>query len=133
MRSNTLFLALLAAAFATTTAFAQQKSDDMKGMDMKAMEAKGSHPQGDMAGMDMGKKSSATQGTHQAKGTVKKVDQKLATVTLAHEPISSLSWPAMTMSFKVKDKALLTKFAAGKQVDVEFEKQGEDYVIKKVK
>lgn len=54
-------------------------------------------------------------------------------MTLAHDPVASLNWPAMTMSFKVKDKGLLPKLVAGKRVDVEFVQEGEDYVVKSVK
>ena len=108
---------------ATATAFAQQKMDDMKGMDM-----------GNMKGMDMDKKSSAsTPAIHLANATVKKVDEKASTVTLAHGPIASLNWPAMTMSFKVKDKVLLKNLSVDKRVAVQFVKEGEDYVVTSVK
>ncbi len=105
-----------AAAFAATGAFAQQKMDDMKGM-------------------DMGKKPSAEakQATHKAKAVVKKADNKGGTVTLVHEPVASLNWPSMTMNFKVKDKMLWSKLGDGKKVDVEFVKEGDDYVVTKVK
>ncbi|WP_332700743.1 copper-binding protein [Devosia sp.] len=49
-------------------------------------------------------------------GVVKKVDVKAGTVTLAHDPIKALNWPAMTMPFKVSDKALLAKAAVGSKV-----------------
>jgi Cu/Ag efflux protein CusF len=39
----------------------------------------------------------------------------------------------MTMSFAVKDKALLNKLAVDKKVEVEFVQQGKDYVITGVK
>ena len=39
----------------------------------------------------------------------------------------------MSMSFSVKDKALLDKPAVGKKVDVEFTQHGSDYVITSVK
>ena len=39
----------------------------------------------------------------------------------------------MTMNFKVKDKALMKKLKDGKKVDVEFVKDGDDYVVTKVK
>ncbi|MBI2770413.1 MAG: copper-binding protein [Burkholderiales bacterium] len=105
-----------ACAFAAAGAFAQQKMDDIKGM-------------------DMGKKPSveAKQATHKAKATVKKADNKAGTVTLAHEPVESLNWPSMTMNFKVKDKMLWSKLGDGKKVDVEFVKDGDDYVVTKVK
>ena len=70
---------------------------------------------------------------HQATGVVKKVDAKAGTVTLAHDPVKSLKWPAMTMGFTVKDKALLDKLAVDKKVEFEFVQQGKDNVITSVK
>lgn len=70
---------------------------------------------------------------HQATGVVKKVDPKAGTVTLAHDPVKSLKWPAMTMGFTVKDKALLEKLPPGKKIEFEFVQQGKDYVITGVK
>ena len=70
---------------------------------------------------------------HQATGTVKKVDPAKGVVTLAHEPVKSLKWPAMTMGFTVKDKALLDKLQPGKKVEFEFVQQGKDYVVTGVK
>lgn len=108
------------AAFVTSAPAVLAQSGDMKGMDMK--------------GMDMGKKPAAgTQAAHKAIGVVKKVDPKAGTVTLAHDPVKSLNWPAMTMSFMVKDKALLDKLAANKKVEFEFVQEGKDNVITGVK
>jgi Cu(I)/Ag(I) efflux system protein CusF len=60
---------------------------------------------------------------------VKKVDAKAGTVTIAHEPVKSMNWPAMNMTFQMQDKSMLDKFAEGKKVEVEFEQRGKDYVI----
>jgi len=49
-------------------------------------------------------------------GVVKAVDVKAATVTIAHEPIEAIGWPAMTMPFKVTSPALLDKVAVGRKV-----------------
>jgi len=49
-------------------------------------------------------------------GVVKSVDAKAGAITLAHEPIKALNWPAMTMPFKVSDKALLEKAAVGSKI-----------------
>jgi len=70
---------------------------------------------------------------HQATGVVKSVDRAKSTVMLAHDPVKSLNWPAMTMPFTIKDKALLEKLPAGKKVQFEFVQQGKDYVITNVK
>jgi len=82
-------------------------------------------------GMDMekdsGGKSQAK--THKGTGTVTKVDPAGSKVTIAHGPVQTLKWPAMTMTFGVKDKALLGKLSSGKKVEFEFVKQGSEYVI----
>lgn len=41
--------------------------------------------------------------THSGTGTVTAVDGAAGTVTLAHEPVASANWPAMTMTFKLAD------------------------------
>ena len=38
------------------------------------------------------------------------------TVTLAHDPIKALNWPAMVMPFKVADKALLGQMKVGAKI-----------------
>ena len=93
---------------------------DMKGMDMK-----------DMSPSVMAKDAKSAK--HIARGTVKSVDAKAGTVTLDHEAVKSMKWPAMTMTFKVQDKALLDKLGAGKKVEAEFEQRGKDYVITTVR
>lgn len=99
----------------TGSALAQGKMDDMKGMDMAKKPATGAQ------------KSNTTT------GVVKKVDPKAGTVTLAHEAVKSLNWPAMTMSFKVKDKMLFDKLPVDKKVEFEFVQEGKDYVVISVK
>lgn len=54
-------------------------------------------------------------------------------VTIAHEPINSLNWPAMTMGFKVKGPMLLGKPAQGRKVTFEFVREGDDYVVTSLK
>ena len=96
------------------------QSGSMKGVDMKDM---------DMKGMDKGADKKSESKTHKGIGTVKKVDLTGGKVTLAHGPIQSLKWPAMTMSFTVKNKALLGNLSQDKKVEFEFVQQGSDYVI----
>jgi Cu(I)/Ag(I) efflux system protein CusF len=114
-----LILALSAPAFATAQS-GGMKDRDMKGMDMKGMDNK---PQAqDSKAM-----------IHQMNAVVKDVDIANGKVTLAHEPVKSLDWPAMTMGFSVKDKTLFEKLVTGKKVKVEFMQQGSDYVVTAVK
>ena len=93
--------------------------------DMKDMEMK------DMSPTRMSRDDKTTR--HVAKGTVKSGNASGGSVTLAHDPVKSLNWPAMTMAFKVRDKVLFDKLAAGKTVEVQFEQRGKDYVITGVK
>ncbi|MGH9955270.1 MAG: copper-binding protein [Nitrososphaeraceae archaeon] len=88
----------------------------MKDMDMKGMGNK-PHANGPEAA------------THKTTAVVKGIDAASGTVKLAHEPVKSLNWPAMTMGFSVKDKTLFDKLAIGQKVEVEFVQQGSDYVI----
>lgn len=108
------------------------KCGDMKGMKgMKGMEGM------DMKNMDMEKCMKMMGGSdkvakgevHKTSAVVKKASPEKGTVTLAHEPVETLKWPAMTMAFQVKDKALFDKLKAGENVEVEFVKDGSDYVV----
>jgi Cu/Ag efflux protein CusF len=49
-------------------------------------------------------------------GVVRAVNPKARTITLDHEAIPSLGWPAMTMTFKVADAALLQGVSPGARV-----------------
>lgn len=55
-------------------------------------------------------------------GTVKKVNQATGKVTLAHGPLINLSMPAMTMVFRVKDKAWLSQMKDGDKINFTAEK-----------
>lgn len=54
---------------------------------------------------------------HHGHGRVDHVDLKTHTVTLSHEPIASLHWPAMTMSFGVAAPVALDRIRPGDEVD----------------
>lgn len=114
--NKSAFIAAMALGIGLSgAALAQQKMDDMKGMDID------------------GKSKATSKAAHSAKGTVKKIDAGASTVVFDHEPVKSMNWPAMTMSFKVKDKALLKKLDAGKKVEFDFVQDGKDYVVTSVK
>lgn len=121
-----LTLASLLAAAVPTLTVAQ--TDSMQGMDMKDTDMKGM----DMKGMQ-GMHKSPSQQVHEAQGVVKKVDSAAGEVTLAHGPVATLKWSAMTMAFKVQDKSLLKQLEVGKKVNFSFVQQGADYVITAVK
>jgi Cu(I)/Ag(I) efflux system membrane fusion protein len=73
----------------------------------------------------------ATPATHRGEGRVEAVDPAGASVTLAHGPIASLKWPAMTMDFNVKDKALLRALKPGQRIvfDMAGEPGGEYTIV----
>ena len=95
------------------------------------------HEMGDMKGMDAARPAASsaqmTHMAHTATAVVKRVDAKAGLVTLAHEPVKSMNWPAMTMGFQVKDKLLFDKLAVGKKVDFEFVQSSKGYVVTVVK
>lgn len=115
MKPFTFTTIVLATVLAAPAGFAQQKMDDMKGMDapMKA--------------------ASSAQVAHHATGVIKKVDAKAGVVTLAHEPVPSMKWPAMTMGFQVQDKMLLDKLTVGQKVNFDFVQGKKGYVVTAVK
>lgn len=143
-------LAFISALTISGAAFSQ--TGDMKGMEMNkgCMDMKGMKGMDmkDMKGMDMqgckdmmkenmadSKVGGTSKGStvHKTSAVVKAVDSANGKVTLAHDQVKTLNWPAMTMTFGVKDKSLLDKLAVGKNVDVEFTKQGSNYVVSAVK
>src|SRR5713101_7953768 len=133
-------VAVLASSFAAiSSSHAQRGGMDMKDMDMckgmdmskcKDMMAKDKKGM-EMKGMGADKKSEAQ--SHKGVGTVKKVDRASGKVTIAHGPIPTMKWPAMNMTFTVRDKALLGKFSQDKKVEFEFVERGSNYVITSVK
>jgi Cu(I)/Ag(I) efflux system periplasmic protein CusF len=119
-----LAISAAAAVLAALSPFAIAQSSGMKGMDMK-----------DEKGMDMKmeKKKSSSGKVHKGTGKVTKVDPAANSVTIAHEPVSTMNWPAMTMTFKVKDKKMLDKAKSGEKVEFTFVQSGKDYTITDIK
>lgn len=54
--------------------------------------------------------------TAEGEGVVRAVDVRAGNVTLAHGPIASLRWPAMTMKFPVSSADMLTGVTVGTRV-----------------
>lgn len=54
---------------------------------------------------------------HHGHGRIDRVDLKTRTVTLSHQPIASLHWPAMTMGFGVAPRVPLDRLQVGNEVD----------------
>ncbi|MBN8893384.1 MAG: copper-binding protein [Rhodanobacter sp.] len=89
-----IFTIALTAALASTSAMvgAQQMDPNMAGMhDTKPADVEGV-------------------------GVIKAIDVAKATVTLQHEAITAIGWPAMTMPFKVASSDLLKNVKVGDKV-----------------
>ena len=56
--------------------------------------------------------------THSATGTVTTVSA--GDVTIAHEPVATMQWPAMTMTFAADDAAVLQSIKPGDRVSFAF-------------
>ncbi len=89
-----------------------------------AMSGAGSQRMMPMDNMNMG--NPATMQPHSAAGKVLsiKAAAEKPSITIAHGPVSSLQWPAMTMTFRVASPELLTGVREGDAVAVRFVKGG---------
>ena len=85
------------------------------------------------APMEQMNKESSTATTAQAVGVITAIDTKENILTLDHEAIPAIKWPAMTMGFKVADPALLSGLTVGDKVDFELKADGENYIVIAVK
>ena len=85
------------------------------------------------APMEQMNKESSTATTAQAVGVITAIDTKENILTLNHEAIPAIKWPAMTMGFKVADPALLSGLTVGDKVDFELKADGENYIVIAVK
>ena len=91
------------------------------------------HAQSDMKHGHEAPSQSVASSSHHASGVVKSVDAAKGSVTIAHGPVETLKWPAMTMSFKAKDKNMLEQLKPGATIAFDFEQRGKDYVITRLK
>ncbi len=66
-------------------------------------------------------------------GLIQQVDREKGTVTIKHGPLQGIKMPAMTMSYLVKDKAMLSNLWSPQTVDFELTYDGKSYLITKIK
>ena len=69
----------------------------------------------------------------QAVGVITAIDTKGSILTISHEAIAAINWPAMAMGFKVADPKLLNGLAVGQKVDFELKAEGGNQVITNIK
>ncbi len=73
-----------------------------------------------------------TVGAVQAVGVVKAIDAANGKVTIEHEPIAALQWPAMTMRFTFKDLKLVEGLKAGDKIHFTFTQEGQLSVLQSI-
>ncbi|MCX9158506.1 efflux RND transporter periplasmic adaptor subunit [Niveibacterium sp. 24ML] len=70
---------------------------------------------------------------HHGKGRIDAIDPASGELTLTHEPIASLKWPAMTMDFVLANSALAKSLKAGDAVQFDFvERKPGEWVVTKI-
>ena len=67
------------------------------------------------------------------KGQVVLINIDRTKITLKHEPIAAINWPAMTMAFKVKNSAILAKTKVGDKVIFTLAPDGKNYMVTSIK
>lgn len=98
------------------------KMDEMhKGMGMDNKKMDDMHK-----GMDMGDKKNAGQ-EYSAEGKVTAV--KDSGITLAHEPVPALKWPAMSMEFGLASPNVAKGVKPGDAVSIQFIERNGKYIV----
>lgn len=77
-------------------------------------------------------KESASMQIHQGHGVVNRINVSAGKVNISHEAIPTMSWPKMTMDFKVENKTDLAAIKPGMAVDFELTLQGKNYYISRI-
>jgi Cu(I)/Ag(I) efflux system protein CusF len=92
---------------------------------------RGSEPM-QMAG-DAGARAdeAATATKASATGTIEAIDAAAGKITIAHEPVPSLQWPAMTMGFRATPEQVAS-VQVGQTVRFDFESKGMDAAITQI-
>ena len=62
---------------------------------------------------------------HKAVGVLNAVDAAAGTVTISHEPVASLKWPAMKMDFVLANPSLVAGVKPGAAIEFEFVERGQ--------
>lgn len=78
-----------------------------------------------MEEMEMGGDAVGAEG----RGVVNAVDSDAGTITLSHDPIPALDWPAMRMAFAVGPSLSLEGIEPGARVTFSLEKTGDAYTV----
>jgi Cu/Ag efflux protein CusF len=71
-------------------------------------------------------------GTYRGSGVVVAVDRDMGRVTIEVEPVEALKLPALALAFIVYDERVWSRVQRGRNLDFEFIKQGNNYVLLRV-
>ena len=71
--------------------------------------------------------------TGKGAGVIQRINLEKGVVTIKHGPLQGLNMPAMTMSFLVKDKAMLSNLQPLQKVDFELSHDDGNYEVTKIK
>jgi Cu(I)/Ag(I) efflux system periplasmic protein CusF len=74
------------------------------------------HDMHEHAGQHMAASSQDAPDAALTAGEIRKVDKQNGRLTIQHGPLTNLSMPGMTMSFKVQDTAMLDQAQAGDKI-----------------
>ena len=71
--------------------------------------------------------------SYQATGSIDSLDVASNSVSVTHQPIPALQWPAMTMDFGLASPAVAKGIAPGTPMRFEFEDRGDgEFVITRI-
>ncbi|WP_303832184.1 copper-binding protein [Asticcacaulis taihuensis] len=79
---------------------------------------------GDMSGMAMDTDAGAKMGS--GVGVITAIDKTAGTVTIKHDAIPAIDWPAMTMAFKATPASLLDGLKVGEKIKFDVTVKGSD-------
>ncbi|ADU64798.1 hypothetical protein Selin_0039 [Desulfurispirillum indicum S5] len=147
---SAIFALVAIAGVITILSFTVMAHHDSNGMHNNGMHSSkmemhgkmsGKHDQSDMHGKkEMHSKKGMHEGMHgeaagehhraSARGEVLAIGTDGKSLTIRHEPVAELGWPAMTMELALKHPALAEKVRVGDQITFELEQTSEfDYAI----
>jgi Cu(I)/Ag(I) efflux system protein CusF len=72
---------------------------------------------------------SAAAATIEGVGVVTAIDSAAGTISLDHQAIAAINWPAMTMQFRAEDPAILEGVAVGDRVRFELKSATETTIV----
>ena len=65
---------------------------------------------------DQGKAPATVPQAVEGEGVIRAIDRSAGSITLKHDPITALGWPAMTMAFPVQSPDMLKDLVVGQRV-----------------